>query len=480
MDKVVKLKRFRPAFERGTVSEHQFLELQAETHRLKKEIANRDDQHKMLVVKLHRAQEAAKKNLRATVEQALVVSKDKNAVMAMFLQQNNAEEKIQELELKLREGHRDAKKYLEHSRESKAEAESLRKRLEGTVRASRRTRPPTPLDVSRRYEKMVKKLKMQLMILQEENKELRNRTIDQLTDGPDCSKSPSDARLEIVSHVVRPTSSQTKRSGRHKQQDDQNDHMAEAGTNGACIAVMQSPPKVPVCKLQELPEVHFVEEAPASIQVTAQLMKTSEDLERMKKKYDRTCEELHQLKLNHSKCLQKLQDTYSELNQERKLRLELEIEKKQISGELIAAEHLRSNLQQLRHQNLQLENENAELLNAALNVPRTNFAEIKSLREQLVEELKQRNLAVANVTKLTTQLEDCKRDLARLAVVEANWQYLKTELEVANKSVATGKLQMAELQVAHKLLQKKVKVLESRQAEIPEELEVIYEPEDDR
>lgn len=39
---------------------------------------------------------------------------------------------------------------------------------------------------------------------------------------------------------------------------------------------------------------------------------------------------------------------------------------------------------------------------------------------------------------------------------------------------------MAELQVAHKLLQKKVKVLESRQAEIPEELEVIYEPEDDR
>ncbi|OAE27998.1 hypothetical protein AXG93_2646s1000 [Marchantia polymorpha subsp. ruderalis] len=380
MDKVVKLKRFRPAFERGTVSEHQFLELQAETHRLKKEIANRDDQHKMLVVKLHRAQEAAKKNLRATVEQALVVSKDKNAVMAMFLQQNNAEE-------------------------------------------------------------MVKKLKMQLMILQEENKELRNRTIDQLTDGPDCSKSPSDARLEIVSHVVRPTSSQTKRSGRHKQQDDQNDHMAEAGTNGACIAVMQSPPKVPVCKLQELPEVHFVEEAPASIQVTAQLMKTSEDLERMKKKYDRTCEELHQLKLNHSKCLQKLQDTYSELNQERKLRLELEIEKKQISGELIAAEHLRSNLQQLRHQNLQLENENAELLNAALNVPRTNFAEIKSLREQLVEELKQRNLAVANVTKLTTQLEDCKRDLARLAVVEANWQYLKTELEVANKSVATGKLQ---------------------------------------
>ncbi|BBN03314.1 hypothetical protein Mp_2g22530 [Marchantia polymorpha subsp. ruderalis] len=419
MDKVVKLKRFRPAFERGTVSEHQFLELQAETHRLKKEIANRDDQHKMLVVKLHRAQEAAKKNLRATVEQALVVSKDKNAVMAMFLQQNNAEEKIQELELKLREGHRDAKKYLEHSRESKAEAESLRKRLEGTVRASRRTRPPTPLDVSRRYEKMVKKLKMQLMILQEENKELRNRTIDQLTDGPDCSKSPSDARLEIVSHVVRPTSSQTKRSGRHKQQDDQNDHMAEAGTNGACIAVMQSPPK-------------------------------------------------------------KLQDTYSELNQERKLRLELEIEKKQISGELIAAEHLRSNLQQLRHQNLQLENENAELLNAALNVPRTNFAEIKSLREQLVEELKQRNLAVANVTKLTTQLEDCKRDLARLAVVEANWQYLKTELEVANKSVATGKLQMAELQVAHKLLQKKVKVLESRQAEIPEELEVIYEPEDDR
>lgn len=91
--------------------------------------------------------------------------------------------------------------------------------------------------------------------------------------------------------------------------------MAEAGTNGACIAVMQSPPKVPVCKLQELPEVHFVEEAPASIQVTAQLMKTSEDLERMKKKYDRTCEELHQLKLNHSKCLQKLQDTYSELNQ---------------------------------------------------------------------------------------------------------------------------------------------------------------------
>lgn len=40
------------------------------------------------------------------------------------------------------------------------------------------------------------------------------------------------------------------------------------------------------------------------------------------------------------------------------------------------------------------------------------------------------------------QLEDCKRDLARLAVVEANWQYLKTELEVANKSVATGKLQV--------------------------------------
>lgn len=61
----------------------------------------------------------------------------------------------------------------------------------------------------------------------------------------------------------------------------------------------------------------------------------------------------------------------------------------------------------------QLENENAELLNAALNVPRTNFAEIKSLREQLVEELKQRNLAVANVTKLTTQVNICGIDRSR-------------------------------------------------------------------
>lgn len=52
-------------------------------------------------MKLHRAQEAAKKNLRATVEQALVVSKDKNAVMAMFLQQNNAEEVNRSVELEV-------------------------------------------------------------------------------------------------------------------------------------------------------------------------------------------------------------------------------------------------------------------------------------------------------------------------------------------------------------------------------------------
>ncbi|KAG6550994.1 hypothetical protein Mapa_007610 [Marchantia paleacea] len=438
MEKVVKLKRVRGAFERGPVSEHRFLELQAETYRLKKEIANRDDQHKVLVVKLHRAQEAAKKNLRATVEHGLLTSKDKNAVMAMLLQQNNAEEKIQDLELKLREGHRDAKKYLEQRRQCKAEAESLRKRLEGTVRASRRTRPPTPLDVSRRYEKLGGfhifgvATQAACVNLPVDGQETEDAAFD-LARGEQRVAKPDNRSAERWSLLLKIslrcsfgnciTCCQANQlsdegygscyncstlflsgSGRHKQQDDQNDQMVETRTNGACIPMMQSPPKATVCKLQELPEVQFVEGAPASIQVTAQLMKTSEDLGRMKKKCDRTCEELHQLKINHSKCLQKLQDTYSELNQERKLRLELQIEKKHVSGELIAAQHLRSNLQQLRHQNMQLENENAELLNAALNVPRTNFAEIKSLREQLVEELKQRNLAVANATKLTTQV----------------------------------------------------------------------------
>ncbi|KAL3697626.1 hypothetical protein R1sor_011702 [Riccia sorocarpa] len=452
---MVKLKRFRRTFEGIPVSDERFLELQGEIHRLKKELHSKDEQQKLLLVKVHRAQETAKKNLRTGVEQGLHTLRDRNAVMGFLLQQNHAEERIHELELRLRECHKDTQRYLEFSRKSKAEAESLKKKLDASVRASRRERAPAPLDVSRRHEKMVNKLKAQILRLKEENKELRIRAPDGHV--PDDSRDPTSARLEVVSVVVpNAPHNKVRKAPRHRQQEIEKNRVTQSLVSGGFGRAneQQSTSSATGRLLQEASEVQVERDSQELLQVTAQLMKTSEDLDRLKKKYERTSEELHQLKINHSKCLKKLQDTYSELTQERKVRQELEVEKKNISGELAAAQHLKSNLQQLRQQNLQLENENAELLNAALNVPRTNFAEIKGLREQLVEELKQRNLAVSNAAKLTTQLEECKRDLARLAVVEANWQYLKTELEAANKSVTTGNLKVAELETAKKLLQK--------------------------
>ncbi|KAG0575868.1 hypothetical protein KC19_5G036200 [Ceratodon purpureus] len=337
-------RRARRGLEGGPISEDRFLQLQSEVYRLRREANAREDEHKLLVARLSRAEDAAKRNMRDCFQQSLEPCKMKTNIIAAVNHTFYVDQKMQELDDKLREKQREIVRITEFNRQYKADIYSLRTRLDIILRQTRRTTPfVSPRDISSAgSEKGAKELRKEVQKLQTENLNLQFQ-ISSLSQPPPSREAESQSSQDMQ---------------------DNGTQAEEGELPGECV-LKQS--------------LQSAQEASAKF-VSAQMLETWQQLDGLQIRYDKSMAELQTLKQNHEKLLGKLRDANQELNEERRKSMRLEMSEKRLSQELLAAQQTRALLQQARQQNLQLERENNELIAAALRThvkPKPNKVEDK-------------------------------------------------------------------------------------------------------
>lgn len=75
-------RRARRVLEGGIVTEERFLQLQCEVYRLRREATAKEAEHKLLLARLSRAEDAAKRNMRDCFQQSLEPCKMKANIIA--------------------------------------------------------------------------------------------------------------------------------------------------------------------------------------------------------------------------------------------------------------------------------------------------------------------------------------------------------------------------------------------------------------
>ena len=424
----------------GVVSEDRYLTLEEEHRTLKRQLLEKDAKHKQLQTRLVRAEEAAKKAM-------LKAGAGKGGLSVA--KQFDYEAENAELGNKLREAQRKIEAQHERVLHFKKQARDYKDKLQDALRLARAHRgarsgpgggmgrrsqmiavpaptgpsadeaatAPVPGSASSDPEalsgehvdlasaeaaKQFMALRNELEALREQNADLTMQLEDKGTAGA-AEAEPADAHLPELERL-RAEAVQLRR---------------ELGDARAAAA-----------EATPLIEPRIVS---GDAQLAAEVKSAWDKVSRLQARYDAAHGNLDQIKANHERVLDTLDETNRKLAVERKRSLELESKMRRLEVEAAGADDFKLMLEEARAEIVILSKENTQLLNSAMQAPTKAVEEARGLRARIAEQEKERadrEIGYAKARMAAVEGRSAAPDAANLEIFK-----LQAELTVAQERI---------------------------------------------
>ena len=419
----------------GTVSEDKYLTLEAEYRILKKEHAEREGKQKVLLARLARTEEAAKRAMLKAGH-----GKGTLSVAKQFdFEAENAElhDKLREAQRKIDAQHERVLHFKNVAKDYKAKlADAMRlakshRAGRGTIgggagRKSHLIAVPEPLAqggaatggeqlalASAEAARQFMALRRELEALREENAELTTKIAEQ-GEGAQTAQAPA-APAAATPEAPAPAEAESADRLRREVATLRRE-LADARAAAAEANPLIAPRIVS-----------------GDVELAAEVKSAWEHVARLQARYDSAHGNLDGIKANHERVLNSLDESNRALAVERKRSLELESQVRRLQVEIAGLEDYKLMLQEARAEIVVLSKENTELLNSAMKAPATAMEEARSLRQQIAQHERERadmEIAHAKARMEAVEGRASAPDATQLEVFK-----LRAELTVARERI---------------------------------------------